>query len=116
MRAARSASNSSRRSNIACGGMGSYGPEGKHTMRRSAICVLGVPALLWASSFGAEAKSCGLERGAVAANELVQQCLEVSPATHPPCNISNACSMIEDEIARSCKLLDDDKPNFCDDY
>jgi hypothetical protein len=85
-------------------------------MRRAAHCLIGLPALLLAASLGAQAKSCAQERGAVKANELVQQCLEVSPATHPPCNIANACSMIEGEIARSCKLLEDDKPDFCDDY
>jgi hypothetical protein len=60
--------------------------------------------------------SCIDERGRAQARELVSQCLQVSPATHPPCNASNACSLIEEEIARSCKLLGNDQPDFCDDY
>jgi len=57
--------------------------------------------------------SCSEERGAAAAAALVRQCIQVSPATHPPCNADNACSMIEDEIHRSCALLTRDKPAFC---
>ncbi len=85
-------------------------------MRRLVLSLLCVPLLAWATAAGANAKSCAQERGAVRANELVQQCLEVSPATHPPCNIQNACSLIEGEITRGCKLLDSDKPDFCKNY
>lgn len=50
--------------------------------------------------------SCSDEIGATAAEKRVQICLAVSPATHPPCNAGNSCAMIDDEIARSCSLLD----------
>src|SRR5467141_2118383 len=47
------------------------------------------------------------------ANELVRQCLQVSPATHPPCNAQNSCKLIEDEIQRGCGLLGANAPAFC---
>jgi hypothetical protein len=43
----------------------------------------------------------------------VEQCLEVSPATHPPCNVENARSLIKDEIRRGCAMLGKDAPAFC---
>jgi len=50
--------------------------------------------------------SCAAEIGAAAAGRKVKACLNVSPATHPPCNVANSCAMIDDEIARSCALFD----------
>jgi hypothetical protein len=66
-----------------------------------------------AEEINQQAASCSEERGAAAAAALVQQCLQVSPATHPPCNAANSCAMIEGEIHRSCDLLTGHKPNFC---
>ena len=58
--------------------------------------------------------SCTQDRGAEAANELVAQCSQVSPATHPPCNAENTCAVIEAEIARACGMLTGaSKPAFC---
>ena len=48
--------------------------------------------------------SCSAEIGSGAAAALVEQCIRVSPATRPPCNVQNSCAMIEDEIARSCAV------------
>lgn len=48
--------------------------------------------------------------------ELVNQCIEVSPATRPPCNGENSCEMITDEIQRGCKMLGSDAPAFCSGY
>jgi len=59
------------------------------------------------------AATCEEERGASGAAALVQQCIQVSPATHPPCNAQNACAEIEAEIRRSCGLLTGQKPAFC---
>ncbi|GAW42100.1 hypothetical protein SH203_02514 [Brevundimonas sp. SH203] len=42
--------------------------------------------------------------GASAAARLVERCIQVSPATHPPCNAANPCDLIQGEIDRSCKL------------
>ncbi|HUD93121.1 hypothetical protein [Sphingobium sp.] len=50
--------------------------------------------------------SCAAEIGAAAAEKRVRLCRQVSPATRPPCNAANSCAMIEDEIARSCALID----------
>jgi len=51
--------------------------------------------------------SCSTEIGSKAAERLAKSCRNVSPATHPPCNVANSCAMISDEIARSCALFDD---------
>jgi hypothetical protein len=58
-------------------------------------------------------QSCADDRGAAAAASLVQQCTQVSGATHPPCNAANTCAMIEAEIRRGCDQLSGRKPAFC---
>jgi hypothetical protein len=60
--------------------------------------------------------SCLKTVGAVRANELVRRCLEVSPATHPPCSTDNSCSMIRNEIRRGCALIGAEAPPFCEQY
>lgn len=62
------------------------------------------------------AQSCSQEVGADDAQTYVDQCLEVSPATHPPCNAENPCQMIWDEISRGCAMLGNDAPAYCADY
>jgi hypothetical protein len=57
--------------------------------------------------------SCDDTAGRAQAHRYVQQCLEVSPATHPPCNAANPCSLIRDEIRRGCALLGSTAPAFC---
>jgi len=48
------------------------------------------------------------------ADTLVRQCMQVSPATHPPCNADNPCELIRDEIKRGCAMIDkEDAPAFC---
>lgn len=59
---------------------------------------------------------CSETAGKSKADEYVQQCLQVSPATHPPCNASNACQLIVDEIERGCAMIDHDAPAFCANY
>lgn len=54
--------------------------------------------------------------GQAEAKKLVEQCLQVSPATHPPCNAVNACDLITDEIKRGCKLIGQGAPSFCTTY
>jgi hypothetical protein len=54
----------------------------------------------------------GVERS----RQLVNECLQVSPATHPPCNAQNACSLIVDEIKRGCGLIGQGAPGFCAEY
>jgi len=48
--------------------------------------------------------SCLNDIGAEAAQRLVDRCIAVSPATHPPCNLANPCEMIQGEIDRSCEM------------
>lgn len=60
--------------------------------------------------------SCTQTAGAQKARRMVEQCLDVSPATHPPCNAANACSVIEAEIRRGCEFVGKDAPTFCAQY
>jgi len=66
-----------------------------------------------AEGSGGQDKSCAKSVGKQVANELVRRCLQVSPATHPPCNAQNSCKLIEDEIQRGCGLLGEKAPAFC---
>jgi hypothetical protein len=72
------------------------------------LLALGVPATA--------APSCLETAGEDRAKAYVEQCIEVSPATHPPCNVVNPCELIIDEIKRGCAILvkaGDDVPPFC---
>ena len=60
--------------------------------------------------------SCAQEAGAERAGRMVQDCLAVSPATHPPCNAQNSCQLITDEIKRGCNLIGQSAPGFCLEY
>ncbi len=60
--------------------------------------------------------ACSRSAGPAQARRLVEQCLNVSPATHPPCNAANTCALIEDEIRRGCTFLGSDAPAFCTPY
>jgi hypothetical protein len=62
------------------------------------------------------ARECRKSVGDDRARELVEQCRQVSPGTHPPCNAENSCRVITDEIRRSCQLLGRDGPRFCEEY
>ena len=64
------------------------------------------------SSTGTCLNAVGIERS----RQLVNECLQVSPATHPPCNAQNACSLIVDEIKRGCALIGQGAPGFCAEY
>ncbi len=59
---------------------------------------------------------CSKSAGAKKADEYVQQCLAVSPATHPPCNASNSCELVIDEIKRGCAMIETNPPAFCAGY
>lgn len=61
-------------------------------------------------------QSCLKRVGKQRSEQMVKQCLQVSPATHPPCNSQNSCELIEDEIRRGCSLLGRDAPGFCGGY
>lgn len=71
----------------------------------------------FSSSVGASNEtSCLREVGPERANRMVQDCLAVSPGTHPPCNAQNSCQLIVDEIKRGCNLIGQGAPGFCLDY
>ena len=60
--------------------------------------------------------SCAASVGAQQAAIYVKQCTDVSPATHPPCNASNACALIISEIRRGCGMIGSHAPAFCAAY
>lgn len=60
--------------------------------------------------------ACSASAGAKQAEEYAQQCIQVSPATHPPCNAANPCELIVDEIKRGCAMIEDSAPAFCAAY
>jgi hypothetical protein len=61
--------------------------------------------------------SCVASVGAAQAQRLVERCLRVSTATHPPCDAQNTCALITDEIRHGCSLLgSSDAPGFCSEY
>ena len=61
------------------------------------------------------AGSCSADIGAAASAKLVERCIAVSPATHPPCNAQNECALIQGEIDRSCAMYgpNETKPAEC---
>ncbi|MFO1027855.1 MAG: hypothetical protein U1E70_21980 [Acetobacteraceae bacterium] len=77
--------------------------------------LIAAPALVLLAS-AAAAQSCRQAVGAAEAQRFVAQCIQVSPATHPPCNAENPCDLITDEIRRGCGLLGADAPSFCRAY
>ena len=62
-----------------------------------------------------EPGSCLAEIGEARSKRLVERCIQVSPATRPPCNSANPCAMIQGEIDRSCAMYgpDEAKPKEC---
>jgi hypothetical protein len=81
-----------------------------------ASCVPRKVAVATAPATKDAAGSCRAEVGAAKAEEYVAQCQQVSPATHPPCNVANACELIVDEIKRGCAMIDKNAPAFCAQY
>ena len=61
------------------------------------------PAVANAVAAG-EPGSCLSAVGEAASARLVERCIAVSPATHPPCNAANPCEMIQGEIDRACEM------------
>lgn len=63
----------------------------------------------------ASSTSCILDQGSDGAMILVNRCMAVSPASHPPCNPENPCQLIQDEIDRACALYPaGEKPAQCE--
>jgi hypothetical protein len=75
-----------------------------------------IPAAISSSTIISSSDStCLSEIGKAASDRLVERCIMVSPATHPPCNAANTCKMIQDEIDRSCAMYgpEEKKPAEC---
>jgi hypothetical protein len=64
------------------------------------------------STTGTCLNAVGVERS----RQLVNECLQVSSSTHPPCNARNSCSLIVDEIKRGCAQVGQGAPGFCAEY
>jgi len=62
-----------------------------------------------------EPVSCREQLGDAAAIRLVERCVQVSPASHPPCHPDNPCALIQGEIDRSCAMYGpgETKPEQC---
>jgi hypothetical protein len=63
-----------------------------------------------------KAPPCVQAVGVKRSTRLVDECLQVSPATNSPCNAQNSCILIIDEIKRSCAFLQSGAPEFCSKY
>jgi hypothetical protein len=89
-----------------------------HLIRRCGVLRKSLPfllAVLACSASSAADMSCAQQMGQQRATLLAQQCRQVSPATHPPCNAANSCAMIIDEFERGCNMLagESNQPKFC---
>lgn len=58
-------------------------------------------------------KTCREAIGEAQAKVLVDRCIQVSPATRPPCNAENSCELIQSEIDRGCAFIGEGAPAFC---
>ena len=59
---------------------------------------------------------CSQAIGRAKAKVLVNECLDISSATHPPCNASNACRLMIDEIKRGCAASGSSAPEYCAEF
>lgn len=87
----------------------------RKSLSRAVQCAVVLTFSLFAAS-SALAQTCEEEVGISDAQTYVEQCIEVSPATRPPCNVENPCQLIRDEITRGCAMLETDAPEFCGEY
>lgn len=61
---------------------------------------------------GACSQAVGLQK----AKEIADHCLDMSGATHPPCNVENSCNMMIEEIRQGCAASGADAPKYCANY
>jgi hypothetical protein len=59
---------------------------------------------------------CAQAIGKTKAKALVQECIDISSASHPPCNAANACRLMIDEIKRGCAASGSDAPEYCAEF
>jgi hypothetical protein len=60
----------------------------------------------------AKDRSCKEEVGNTKARMYVRECIDASPATHPPCHVDNLCEMIISEIQHGCEFLREGAPRY----
>lgn len=60
--------------------------------------------------------TCSQAVGLQQAKEIADHCLDMSGASHPPCNVENSCSMMIEEIRRGCAASGADAPKYCANY
>lgn len=82
---------------------------------RTLLLIVALPCVAQAQN------ACRAEIGPARAKVLVDRCLQASPATHPPCNASNPCEMIREEVVRGCAYIAstpgaEKPPSWCREY
>ncbi|MCD5996631.1 hypothetical protein KDX38_23685 [Pseudomonas sp. CDFA 602] len=84
-------------------------------MKTKSLLLSCLVCLLAAFQANAADQSCAQAIGDKRSAMLVKQCLNVSPATRPPCKAANSCEMINSEVERGCELLagDANAPGYC---
>lgn len=79
-------------------------------MRFRSVALLLVLSSVAVQAIGAGPKgrssdvACSANIGTENAMKYVRECINISPATHPPCNAANSCKVIIDEIKRGCGM------------
>ena len=77
--------------------------------------------VLAALGSAAAAQSCRQAAGAQRSHVMVNRCIKVTQAMHPPCNADNPCDYIVGEIKHGCAELAEAgstvrPPSFCQRY
>jgi nitrogen fixation-related uncharacterized protein len=72
-------------------------------MKSLALVFIIVAHFSWAGE-----SPCAEELGEKRSQILVNQCLDISPATAPPCSGNNSCEVIIFEIKRGCGIYQKD--------
>lgn len=93
----------------------------QHSKRTAMFKTVVIVLLLSSGTLAlAEEQTCRQEVGKKRAAVYVRQCIDISPATHPPCNDQNTCTLIQDEIKRGCEFAKNTEgakvPDYCADY
>ncbi len=87
-------------------------------MKKSLIFALLASSIVSFANAADQEISCREELGREQASVLVRQCIDISPATHPPCNDQNPCTLIKDEIKRGCEFARNTEggeiPGYCE--
>jgi hypothetical protein len=72
-------------------------------VRNEILVTLGTLLLSLGTANAEQGKpSCRETAGVYLSHRYVMECLEVSAATHPPCNALNSCGLILSEVHRGC--------------